>query len=91
MALEGARDVGVEAREGFDFAGNAGRPVGVAAREAGFRPPDDTGLLFAAAADASIQQDVVSCNSLSAGGADSSEAFASSELREMPSPFQTSA
>lgn len=76
MALEGARGVGVEAREGFALAGNAGRPVGVAARGAGFRPPDDAGLLFAAAADESEPLDVVSCNALSAGGAHSSEAFA---------------
>lgn len=77
MALEGARGVGVEAREGFVLAGNAGRLVGVAARGAGFRPPDDAGLLFAAAAtDESEPLDVVSCNALSAGGADSTEAFA---------------
>lgn len=48
----GTRDVGVEAREGFDFAANVGRLVGVAALEDdGFLPPDDKGLLFAAAAE----------------------------------------
>lgn len=78
VALEEARDVGVDAREGFDFTGNAGRLVGVAAREAGFRPPDEAGLLFAAADEES------------AGGGDSSEAFTGSELTEMPSPFEIS-
>lgn len=52
--FEGARDVGVEGRLGFDFAGNAGRLVGVAAREDGFLPLDDRGLLFAAVEESKL-------------------------------------
>lgn len=55
VALEEARvgsdlalDDGVVAREGFDFSGKDGRrPVGVDARAAGFRFPDDDDFLFA--------------------------------------------
>lgn len=43
-----ALGVGVEGREGFDFAGKVGRRVGVACLEVDFWFPDDKGLLFTA-------------------------------------------
>lgn len=71
-----ALEVGVEAREGFGFAGKAGRPVGVAALGVGFRSPDDKALLFAAAEE-SLLVDITSGNELSLGEADSSQVFSS--------------
>lgn len=74
-------EVGVEAREGFGFAGKAGRPVGVAALGVGFRPPDDDeGLLFTAAGEPALV-DVTSGNELSLSDAESSQVFSSCSNR----------
>lgn len=59
-ALEGAREVGVEAR-GFDFEGKDGLLEGVDAREGCFWPLDDRGLLFGGAVEESEMLDFGSC------------------------------
>lgn len=56
-----ALDVGVEGREGFNFAGKVGLRVGVACLEVDFWLPEDTGLLFTEA-EADFSAEFSGCN-----------------------------
>lgn len=82
-----ALDVGVEAREGFDFAYKEGGPEGVAALRIGFRSSDDEGILLTVVQHSTLA-DEVTRDALSLRGAVISQVFSSSDFKVISSPFE---